>query len=112
LNRFVARAAVIALLAALLAGHAAALCQMSSPPSSVPPCHRHRIPARPHPADHQCCVARAPSALPTNIFPATPSFPSGRVEETVFPVPIGNANIFSPEIELPFGPPDAIALRI
>jgi hypothetical protein len=111
-NHFVARTVVIALLAAFFAGHAGAVCALSSSASSpMPPCH-HRLPASPHPADHQCCVARAPSALPPTVFPLAPTFQGARVDEAVVPVPISNTNISTLEITLPFGPPAAVALRI
>ncbi|HEY1659177.1 MAG TPA: hypothetical protein VGG14_12570 [Candidatus Sulfotelmatobacter sp.] len=113
MNRLVTRAGVIALLASLLASHAAALCPMSSAPSSLPPCHlHHHVPAQPYPAEHQCCVARAPSALPSNVFPAAPAFQPVRVDEVVVPARISNTSILPPEIVLAFGPPATIALRI
>ena len=111
MNRIVARMVVIALLAAFLTGNAAALCVMSSPASpAMPPCH-HRLPASPHPTSHQCCVARAPSAVPISVFSAAPVVHS---DADAFEIPqlVTHLRVAFSETSFPFSPPSAVALKI
>lgn len=114
LTQFFSRLVAVALLGAILATGAGAVCLLpaASAHPSMAGCHPVRVPSPPQPADYRCCVSRHPAALLTNVVPPRPMLQPWQAAAVDVLVAANGENVFTAAMASSSGPPGVISLRI